>query len=176
MNKKRASSNLKSSPVGRDWAAGNEAKYLSYREAWARIRLARKHKYFLEAVTIEESIISDRLLSYLEKYRKLVLKKGTRDNLNQVIERWHSEALDIYKGDVDAVADLTYLHTRLVAWRDSRNEIVHGIVKSKGLRLDDHICNFLAAAKKSAKKGDKIARQICQWVKKQKALNTGETG
>jgi hypothetical protein len=31
---------------------GNGAKYLSYREAWARIKLARRQGFFLEAVTI----------------------------------------------------------------------------------------------------------------------------
>ncbi len=53
---------------------GNVAKYLSYREAWARIKLARRQGFFLEAVTIDESIISDRLLSFLEKGFSLTLR------------------------------------------------------------------------------------------------------
>ena len=42
---------------------GNVRKANSYREAWARIKLARRQGFFLEAVTIEESIIFDRLLA-----------------------------------------------------------------------------------------------------------------
>lgn len=50
-----------------DWASGNEAKFLGYSEAWARIVLASKRTFNLEAVTIEESMASDRMLSFLEK-------------------------------------------------------------------------------------------------------------
>ena len=44
---------------------GNRCKYLSYREAWARIKQAQQQQFFLEAVTLEESIITDRLICYL---------------------------------------------------------------------------------------------------------------
>lgn len=44
---------------------GNAAKFWSYREAWTRIKQAQEQGFYLEAVTIEESIISDRLMSYL---------------------------------------------------------------------------------------------------------------
>lgn len=42
----------------------NLQKYLSYKEAWTRINKAIKAKYFLEAIVIEESIMSDRLISF----------------------------------------------------------------------------------------------------------------
>ena len=44
---------------------GNAAKYFSYREAWTRIIKSQEQGFYLEAVTIEESIITDRLISYL---------------------------------------------------------------------------------------------------------------
>ena len=43
---------------------GNASKHYSYREAWARIRLAQQHGFFLEAIAIQESIITDRLIGY----------------------------------------------------------------------------------------------------------------
>jgi hypothetical protein len=43
---------------------GNVANHLSYREAWARIGAARGHGFCLEAVTLVESMITDRLVSY----------------------------------------------------------------------------------------------------------------
>jgi hypothetical protein len=38
--------------------AGNSSKYDSYREAWSRIKLAQDNGFFLEAITIQESIIA----------------------------------------------------------------------------------------------------------------------
>ena len=45
----------------------NTAKYESYTEAWRRIKAAQEKEFFLEAIVIEESIISDRLVSYLSR-------------------------------------------------------------------------------------------------------------
>lgn len=42
---------------------GNGDKFRAYRESWTRIKEAQKQGFYLEAITIEESIISDRLSS-----------------------------------------------------------------------------------------------------------------
>jgi hypothetical protein len=44
---------------------GNTAKFFSYAAAWGWIKRAIAHRFFLEAVTLEESIVADRLISYL---------------------------------------------------------------------------------------------------------------
>ena len=41
----------KSRPRRSDWAAGNGAKYLSYAEAWARIRLVKDCQVLARAVS-----------------------------------------------------------------------------------------------------------------------------
>lgn len=41
------------------------SKHLSYAEAWRRIKNATESGFHFEAVTLCESIISDRLLSYV---------------------------------------------------------------------------------------------------------------
>src|ERR1039458_9885579 len=43
----------------------NANKYFSYSEAWVRIKKARGFGFYLEAITLEESIIADRLVSFL---------------------------------------------------------------------------------------------------------------
>jgi hypothetical protein len=146
---------------------GNGAKYLSYREAWARIKLARRQGFFLEAVTIEESIISDRLLSFLEKRCGLTLKDATKGNLNQIILKWHGEASARLKGDPFEEETLQALNDRLQAWRSGRNEVVHGMVKSKARPGDDHIDNFLQAAEAYAQSGERLARDLDAWVRRQ---------
>ncbi len=146
---------------------GNGAKYLSYREAWARIKLASRHGFFLEAVTIEESIISDRLLSFLEKRCGLALKDATKGNFNQIIQRWYAIALDRHTGVPAEIEALKALNERLQVWRSGRNEVVHGMVKSKASQHDDHIDNFLLAAEAHARSGEKLAREVDTWVRRQ---------
>ena len=154
----------KSKPLNSDWAAGDGAKYFSYREAWARIKLARRHGYFLEAVTIEESIVSDRLMSFLEKSCGVILKDATKFNLSQVAISWVKEFEVRLVTDGIALADAQGIHQRLDAWRNQRNRVVHGMVKSKAGRGDDHIDNFLAEAAIAAADGEKVAREISRWV------------
>lgn len=43
----------------------NDLKYLSYKEAWSRITKGLENGSYLEVVTICESIIADRLWSYV---------------------------------------------------------------------------------------------------------------
>lgn len=145
----------------------NGAKYLSYREVWARIKLAYRQGFFLEAVTIEESIISDRLLSFLEKRCGLELKDATKGNFHQIIQKWYGVALDRH---ADAPAEIEVLHVlndRLQTWRSGRNEVVHGMVKSKARHGEDHIDHFLLAAKEHANTGEKLARDVDAWVREQ---------
>ncbi|UCU92331.1 hypothetical protein [Hydrogenophaga taeniospiralis] len=149
---------------------GNGAKYLSYREAWARIKRARQESFFLEAVTIEESIISDRLLSFLEKRCGLVLKNTTKGNFNQIIQRWFAVAMDRHAGRPAELEALTVLNERLQVWRSGRNEVVHGMVKSKASHSADHIANFLIAAETHAHSGEKLARAVEAWVRRQGKL------
>ncbi len=153
----------KAKPLPNDWAAGDGAKYLSYREAWARINMARKQGYFLEAVTIQESIVSDRLLSYLEKTCGLALADGAKRVLKTVVDRWIREATARCETDEQAklVKDL---HLRLNTWRDQRNRVVHGMVKSTARKGEDHIESFLVGAAEAAREGQEIARAIGDWV------------
>lgn len=52
------------------------------------------------------------------------------------------------------------------SWREHRNKVVHGIVKSKVARLEDHIDDFLGGAKDAAIEGEKVARAMDRWVAK----------
>jgi hypothetical protein len=167
----RSPNNLhrKSRPIKRDWASGNEAKFLSYREAWTRIKLATKQGFFLEAVTIEESIVSDRMLSFLEKSCGVVIGGHSLSNTSK---EWLKHAKKLVGEESDEAKLADELFSRLNAWRDHRNNVVHGIVKSKVPRLEDHIDNFLTGAASAALEGEKVARAIDRWVSKNGLVRT----
>lgn len=154
----------KSKPRAPDWAAGNAAKFFSYAEAWARIRLATKAGYFLEAVTIEESIVSDRLTSYLQKTCGLALPAPVTRNLGRLIGRWADEFEARLKDEPDLLEASRALRRKVDAWRERRNDVVHGLVKSTVGKTEDHIENFLAAAELSAVEGKAVARAVSSWV------------
>jgi hypothetical protein len=63
--RRKTAAKMRKSRIPDQVLKGNAAKYLSYRQAWARIGAAQGHGFYLEAVTIVESVITDRLISYL---------------------------------------------------------------------------------------------------------------
>ena len=134
----------------------NTPKYLSYKEAWRRVDAAIEGGYYFEAVTICESIISDRLFSYVtgvSPESKLKIKSS----LGDLIAEWKKTAGDsLPKGLADEVD----------AWRLDRNSIVHGLVKSAPGRPTDDVGCFLEKAKEAAIAGKRLARQVSSWHKK----------
>ncbi|CAN5713117.1 hypothetical protein BH23GEM7_BH23GEM7_39610 [soil metagenome] len=143
---------------------GNAEKYLSYREAWARIKAAQGHGFYLEAVTIEESIISDRLIRYLLSKNAIELKDDLRQYppFGQLIQRWKQKHPEpITSRGVDN------LQEAVDRWRRRRNNIVHGLVKSNPGTATEDIDDFLWAARQAAAEGEKLADAVSQWCKKE---------
>ena len=138
----------------------NTAKYLSYQEAWRRIKAANEAGFHFETVTLCESIISDRLLSYIRGINPSS-KTGTRTHFAKLILEWRkcSAALPLYKG--------TDLGSAVDAWRDERNLVVHGLTKSEPGTATDELQPFLARAETTAAKGVELARAVSTWHKKQ---------
>ena len=141
---------------------GNAEKYLSYREAWARVRVSQGHGFYFEAVTLEESIISDRLIRYLLSANAIEIKEDLRyppfGNLIKLWKRLHPEPISSrgVNGLQDAVDE----------WRVRRNQIVHGIVKSNPGTATEDIDNFLWAAQQAAAEGEMLAKAVSQWCAK----------
>ena len=146
----------------------NTKKYLSYREAWRRIKLSNESGFPLEAVTLCESIIADRLLSYVageDSARKI----GTHTPFAKLINEWRKivterpDAVDFYL--IDAVDK----------WRDERNHVVHSLTKSTPGAPTDDVSDFLARANAAARAGTELARAVCNWHSKQLAAKKRAT-
>ncbi len=154
----------KSKPRAAKATKGDEAKFLSYAEAWARIRAARKHGFFLEAVTIQESIISDRLSSFVVKSCGEDPTSKSLRTLHNLTGAWIKLSCDHLPTAAECRIEMNELHLRLNRWRDERNDVVHGLVKSRASKGDDHIEDFLTRAATAALEGEVLARQISKWV------------
>ena len=141
---------------------GNRSKYESYREAWQRIEASRQAGFFLEAIVIEESIIADRLVSYLSRpdspNRVSKNKKGMWPGLGDLIAALQSEfPAGLSIGNIEDVANA------LNDWRQGRNTAVHAIVKSDPGTPTVEVQEFLMLAEKAAERGAILARAISSW-------------
>ena len=136
--------------------AGNMEKYDSYTLAYDRIAKAMEQGFPLEAIAIEESIIADRLVSYL------VFRNVTNppiDNFGNLI----SLAKD--KSDSSDAPFFEQVRT----WKNGRNSMLHGIVKSMpGTAPATKAEDFIAEARRLAEEGLKLTRIVQNWQRKQK--------
>lgn len=142
---------------------GNVTKYSSYREAWMRIKKAQQQGFYLEAVTLEESIITDRLISYLVGVGAIerTIELSRYPGFAQLIQIWkiqHPNQINIQ--------DYSDLQTAVDEWRRRRNKVVHGMVKSHPGTATDSVMDFLEEAKLTAEQGKMLARAVSDWVKK----------
>lgn len=145
--------------------SGNSEKYHSYREAWKRINVAIQEDFYLEAVTIEESIICDRLISHLVGVGIKARQSDLRDygSFGNLLNSWHQNGSHpVEQGDFND------LQKAVDNWRDERNYVVHGIVKSHPGDPTDPVIDFLGRAKQAAEDGKELARAIDNWHKRMK--------
>ena len=99
-------------------------RYLRYRLAFERLDDALAEGWLLEAISLEESIITDRLLSILKAYKAdAPERQGLRNLIVQTKKTITSNG---------SIADED-IFWELDQWRNDRNECVHGFCK-----LDDH--------------------------------------
>ena len=99
-------------------------RYLRYKLAFDRMDEALQEGWLLEAISLQESIITDRLISILEKKGEAVSRKQSLGRLIGLAKKVITGSGITVEGD--------FFH-ELDQWRDARNECVHAFCK-----LDDH--------------------------------------
>jgi hypothetical protein len=158
--KKKESQNKKLIPIE------NFKKYYSYKEAWDRITSSIEKEFYLEAVTIEESIISDRILSYFKKTKnEKLIKKLDKDSFYNLIEAFKKDFPEPIK-----IKEIDNLQERLDNWRKSRNKIIHNIVRDKIYQEDFTIRDFINEAKECSQEGLILAKYITTMISQKNKL------
>jgi hypothetical protein len=99
-------------------------RYLRYKLAFDRLDESLEQGWLLEAISLEESIITDRLLSILQNKGVEVSSRQGLGNLIAQTKKAITGSGEFIEGDPFHELD---------QWRDARNECVHGFCK-----LDDH--------------------------------------
>lgn len=136
-------------------------RYLRYKLAFDRLDEALFEGWLLEAISLEESIITDRLLSIIGSD---VNGASSRQSLSNII----AQAKKAMTGSGAPVEGDIF--NELDQWRDARNECVHAFCK-----LDDHAYAensaeiFSEKMWETAKKGRELVdlvKQLSTQVKK----------
>ena len=140
----------------------NYIKKDRYREAYERINAAISSDFNLEAIVIVESILSNRISSFLVSIE--AIKKNTNhQNFSRLIELWKAA---VHPGCLwEECSDLI---DRVDNWRKVRNECIHGFVKfpHNEAKVVSTI-KFLEKAKKAATVGRELSVEVYYWRNRQ---------
>lgn len=135
----------------------NHAKYLSYKYAITRMEEAINKRFFLEAVMIAESVISDRLLSATANRKPVSTASAQKHSgLSVLIDRAKSIGLP---------PDLA---TELHAWRVVRNQVAHAVAKSAPNEPTMSVDMFCEQAESAAKQGQRLVNVMKRWCESAK--------
>jgi len=144
--------------VRKNTVVKNIVKGASFTYAFRRINESLKSGYHLEAVTLAESIISDRLLSFVKHHNHKVNVKTTFRDLIKFAKKLNNTTL-LTKDGVD-------LFVALDEWREKRNRCIHSVAKSEPDEPTRPVDVFLEMSEECAVKGKSLARLTCEWHKK----------
>lgn len=119
------------------------------------MKKAIEGKFYLEAITIQESIITDRLLSFVIRKElintsdsKLLIRNISLNNLTKLSkEHFDDEALI----------------KELEEFRFSRNNCIHAMVKSFPGNPTQKVSDFQKLAKETSLSGKVLTRKVDAW-------------
>lgn len=141
-----------------------------YREATKRIKKAKQDGYYLEAITLIESLIADRLESYIEKEANQPEGFRTLER-NIKVARQH-----INKSPIPEAQEILPYLEKIKSWSRSRNEMLHQAVKIEEGE-DKSWDSTMEKASETVEKGETLFREVSsviRRIKKQQRLHTQE--
>jgi len=139
-------------------------KFERYTEAFSRIDSSIKSGHYFEAITIEESIINDRVASFLSATESLSNKYIYRQGFASLIMLWK---LSI-KNPGSVWEDCEDLISKVNKWRVKRNTYIHGLVKFPYQQAKVvETMKFIKGAKLTALEGKELSRRVSEWRKRQ---------
>lgn len=146
----------------------NSAKGKAYALAYGMIKAAMEKDCPLQAIAIEESILTDRLSSTLN-----VGKDNAEpcSSLGQVLREWNGNPLKGVAPNANAALfdkEMLMLLPSLEAWWQNRNDLLHGIVKAPcGRGPKTQADFFMEKARTVAEEGKRLADSVKKWTQKQ---------
>jgi hypothetical protein len=139
----------------------NYSKYSSYRSAMEQINAAISSGFFLEAITIEESILTDRLLRFCRDQGFT----GSADRITLGRE------LPFIRNNIQLMSEygFTYYEELNLFWMN-RNKCLHQIAKSEPGESTQDFAEMYILAEQTAKIGKLLVKEIGNWAARYKKM------
>jgi len=129
-----------------------KARHSAYQAAMGQITKALKDGYYLEAITLQECLISNCLFNFLN---------GMGSKLsNASFHTLLKEMPDMQDTARDYPRELL---GKLDKWRRARNTAIHGFISSTSVELDFSRENFHDSVKATALSGNEYCKAIVSW-------------
>lgn len=120
-------------------------------EALLKIQEAMDSDFYLEAITLQECLISNYIFNYLQSKGKS-LKRPSFSKILFECEKIKS-----------ASPESKSLFKKVDKWRVKRNKAIHGFISSKIESHSQSQNNFLKFSKTTAGKGLELCQAVCDW-------------
>lgn len=127
-------------------------RHIHHEEGIQRIKTAIAEGFYLEAVTLEECIISNYLNSFL-KAKKINLNNPTFATLLGKIR----------SGNLLKDERLIALFNEINQWRKQRNLAIHGFVTAREPGSDNSLASFISFAQNTSEMGISYVEQVKEW-------------
>ncbi len=143
----------------------NTPKFNAYRLAFGMIKDALEKECPLQAIAIEESVLTDRLSSTLNVGRP---NRRAKSSLGCALCEWHPKKSNASRNAALFDDYMEMQFPKLDAWWKNRNALLHGIAKSaQGHPPEIDAGDFMAYAMRTAKEGLTLVRKVDAWTKRQ---------
>lgn len=129
-----------------------KGRHNAYQAAISQISKSLEDGYYLEAIALEECLISNCLFNFLD---------GTGSKLsNPSFHTLLKECSDKQNSAYDYPRELL---SELDKWRKARNMAIHGFISSTSMELDRSRVNFNESVKATALSGEEYCKAVVSW-------------
>ena len=156
----------------------NKTKYFSYKEGFSLMKEALgndKLQYTISAIAVAESIIVDRMYSFLYHFENDWLKdaKGKRNfkpatNLANKIKSLKGKVAIEIDSNIYEELVTENLFEDITEWLINRNSVLHSFARSEPGTPTQDLSDFKELSYKTAREGYKLSRLTVEWFKSQK--------
>lgn len=129
-----------------------KTRHYSYQAALLRVREAIKDGYFLEAIALEECLISNCLFNYLINTGATLHNPSFKMLLTEIL-----------KSSRKPDESMTSLFKKLDSWRMARNKAIHGFITAKSDSLNHSSQSFQRLAETTAQDGEAFCNTVVSW-------------
>lgn len=129
-----------------------KTRHDAYQAALEQIAKALQAEFFLEAIALEECLISNCLFNFLDG----IGAKLSNPSFHTLLKEICNKEAFAYEFPRELLGDLD-------KWRKARNNAIHGFVSSRSAELDLSRVNFRESTKVTAIRGEDYCKSVVSW-------------